>query len=94
MKDYLAECKTINNDRTPFSAFIHAYSEMDELEEELYNKVNGLPEGDDGVVGEATDVILCMLDIISQSYPDLTMAELEEIYFTRKMKKWKDKYGK
>lgn len=93
MKDYLAQCKEIVNSRTIRSAFDHAMGEMFELDEALIISENGGDSDEDGVVGEATDVILCMLDIISQYSPELNMEQLEEIYFKRKMQKWKDKYG-
>lgn len=92
MIDWLTQCKTIKNNRTVFSAFKHAESEMVELSEELNNYNLGNDQGIDGIVGEATDVILCMLDIISQYNPDLTMKELEEKYFEQKFNKWKQNY--
>ncbi len=44
--------------------------------------------GNDGVVGEAIDVILCALDIIHYEEPHISDEELEEIMI-KKCQKWK-----
>jgi hypothetical protein len=46
-------------------------------------------KGEDGIVGEAVDVMLCAADMIWMSKPDITERELVLI-IRRKLKKWGD----
>lgn len=95
MKDYLAECRAVENDRTVLTAYRHAEGELEtELYPEIMKSLNGEPEGDDGIIGEATDVILCMLDIIAMTDPNLTFEQLTSKFFDKKFEKWKRVYGK
>ena len=48
--------------------------------------------GEDGIIGEAIDVIQCALDIIWLTYPDITEAHLRET-MKIKSKKWKNKFS-
>lgn len=65
----------------------------DELEKELIPEVEnverGVPEGKDGVVGEAIDVILCMLDAIFVHCPEITDERILQIA-QAKCQKWAD----
>jgi hypothetical protein len=45
------------------------------------------PQGPDGVVGEAVDAIICLVDIICNTKPSITEAELEVIAAC-KLAKW------
>ena len=47
--------------------------------------------GPDGVVGEAVDAILCLLDIIVKEQPGITYTMIHRI-MEKKMCKWQDKY--
>lgn len=52
--------------RTPADVFLHLLSEYGELAEEVSIATGGShkPEGADGVVGEAIDVVLCAVDLL------------------------------
>ena len=89
----LMYCEDVKNDRTIQSAFDHAMSEMDELQLEIQYARDGLAPGADGIVGEAIDVIACMIDIIYQNDPDVSIEELNAL-MSKKCRKWKDKYSK
>lgn len=67
--------------RTRYSVLAHAQSEMGELAQEItiveghsYKKASV-----DGVVGEAVDTILALVDLIYRHQPDITEAELVSI---------------
>jgi len=85
--DWIALCRQVENKRKIKDIFQHANFEMDELDEEIFNLEEGFGEGDDGVVGEAVDVILCMLDIIAMHDPDINMEVLEQVMH-KKYSKW------
>lgn len=89
----LSYCEEVKNDRTIQSAFNHAGSEMAELQSEILYARDGLAPGDDGIVGEAIDVIACMIDIIYQNDPNVCMDDLNSL-MAKKCRKWKDKYSK
>jgi hypothetical protein len=83
---------TIKNDRTLRSAYEHLREEVDELGSEICYIEAGIKPGEDGIVGEAMDVINCALDIIFQKHPDIDSQTLVDI-MTRKCEKWQLKYG-
>jgi hypothetical protein len=68
--------RLIKNGRTLRDILNHAKSEMKELGEELDRFEAGVPEGEDGIVGEAIDVITCMFDLIAKHCPDITEADV------------------
>lgn len=83
----------IENGRTLRSIFLYSQDqEMPELDDEITKVEKGEPEGDDGVVGEAIDNMLCHADIIIRHRPDITEEEFMEIV-TRKCQKWFDKHA-
>jgi NTP pyrophosphatase (non-canonical NTP hydrolase) len=78
--------------RSSFTVLAHLMEEAGELSTELlvrHGKSQKSP-GDDGVIGEAIDVVLCAIDIIYVEYPLLEAEDIMEIV-RRKLKKWKDK---
>lgn len=86
---------SIDNNRTIEMILNHAYQEMGELSQEVavvsydtYKK-----PGPDGVVGEAIDAILCLLDIIRKEDPNLTKEDMLEIAET-KLVKWAEEESK
>lgn len=82
----------IDNGRTLQDIFDHGFNEMDkELRPEVAKAMAGEPEGEDGVVGESMDVILCKLDLIFKHRPGITEEELLGIAL-RKCQKWAEKY--
>lgn len=77
----------IKNGRTLQDILNHLLGEAKETQEEIDKIEAGEPEGEDGVIGEAIDMIQCGLDIIFTARPDITKAELEAIMET-KCQKW------
>lgn len=82
----------IKNGRTPQTTFSHLRSEVIELEIELaLHNIGGTIEND-GIIGEAMDIINCALDIVFQVCPDITTEQLNALQ-TAKCEKWARKYG-
>lgn len=83
----------IKNGRTIHNVFPYVIEEVGELATEINIKsgFSNKKPGKDGIVGEAVDAIICLLDIIRLEHPDITEDQLCEI-FDRKLKKWRDKY--
>lgn len=90
--NWLDKCREVKNKRDIISIFSHADEEFQELWDEIELALAEKPQGDDGIVGEAVDVILCMLDLISIYAPELTTNDLQLI-MQKKFQKWKDVYG-
>ncbi len=88
----LGKCKEVENGRNVKTIFNHMESEMDELWDEVNRFSKGISAGEDGISGEAVDVILCALDLISKSNPEMTDDDLKNI-IDKKFNKWKMKYG-
>jgi hypothetical protein len=81
----------IQNGRRDWDIVEHAKKEIVEIEEELTLLDQGKDPGADGVVGEAIDVIACMLDLIFTSRPNITDAEINAILLA-KCEKWARRY--
>lgn len=80
----------IKNTRTLRTVHDHLLGETKELDEEVSQVMKGEDEGEDGVVGEAIDVILCALDMIYQHAPHITEAQINSIA-RKKCEKWQSK---
>lgn len=80
--------------RTPYSVLSSTMSELGELAEEIMiSQGNSYKKpGVDGIVGEAIDTIVCLLDLIHVVDPELTEGDLEDIAFP-KLSKWISKVG-
>lgn len=86
-----AYSQEIENGRTPVDILAHLKSEVLELQQEVEKKMEGFDPGDDGIPGESIDIILCALDLIYVTEPDITEQQLLELA-DRKCRKWKSKY--
>lgn len=77
--------------RTIPQVMLKLAEEQGELAKEV-NIVEGFvnkPEGEDGIVGEAVDLIICAVDVIKLAAgATFTEEELEQI-FIKKLTKWK-----
>lgn len=91
ISEILNYCKVIENNRQLSDVFTHALSEIDELDEEIGKYYEDEAPGPDGIIGEAVDVILCMVDLIYQETPDVTEEQIREIVM-KKCEKWKEIY--
>ena len=78
--------------RSRYEVFTYLSEEVGELATEVSIKegYSQKESGDDGITGEACDVIICALDLIYLEYPDITEAEIIEI-LANKVAKWKNK---
>ena len=93
MKQIIKTSKKVNDGRTRSDVLSAMMTEVGELAEEIRVQ-QGLStkSGDDGVFGEAVDVILCAVDMIYVDNPDVTVKEIEK-YIAIKLKKWMEKNG-
>lgn len=83
----------IQNDRTIRDVMIYTMSEIGELAEEV-NIATGFSSkqmGKDGIVGEAVDAIICLLDLIKQYEPNITEEQVMMVV-NKKLDKWRKKY--
>jgi hypothetical protein len=79
--------RQIKNGRTLQTIIDHMKGEVIECQDEIDLVLAGQPEGEDGIVGEAIDIIQCALDLIFEVRPDITAEELDAIML-RKCEKW------
>lgn len=79
---------SIQNNRTIEDIHEYLLDEVMELDDEMESGGAGA----DGIAGEAIDVILCALDLIYKSAPQMTDDDIVE-YARRKCEKWANKYG-
>ena len=80
--------------RTRYSVYASAQSEMGELADEILILEGDLNKevGPDGVIGEAIDVIACMLDLIHVHDPDVAAGVVHSL-MQNKLQKWVRKQG-
>lgn len=92
IKDLLDFCKTVKNNRDIGSIHRSVVAEVGELSEEVDIALGTSYKqpSEDGVVGEAVDVIIAALDLISVHNPEFTDEQFME-YALKKMNKWKSK---
>lgn len=81
----------IQNGRTLLDITRHADGELTEACDEIHLHNSGQPGGKDGIVGEAVDVIACMLDLIFVHAPHTTDDEINAIMLA-KCEKWARRY--
>lgn len=84
----------IKDSRTLSDILAYTMSELGELTDEVL-VVEGKSTkraGEDGVVGEAVDAIICLLDMIHAADSTVTEQQIERI-IARKMEKWKSSVG-
>lgn len=81
--------------RTMYSVIASAMAELGECAEEvaITEKHSYKEQGKDGIIGEAIDTIVCMLDLIHLVDPQIEEGELETIAH-HKLRKWITKVQK
>jgi hypothetical protein len=89
----LAAARRIDNGRTTNTIYDHLKSEAVELDEEMVKYNANEPQGDDGIVGESVDVMLCALDLIYSVNPSVSSDYIIAI-LERKIAKWEKLYSK
>ena len=91
LTNIISKLQSIEKERTSTISFIYAMSEMGELSDEFLKRTgNSIKCGEDGVIGEAIDVIVTLLDVIQLEKPDITSEEIEDI-LNKKIDKWSKK---
>ena len=82
----------IQNNRTPFEILAHLTEELGELAEEMiiHEGLSYKSAGKDGIVGEAVDAIICILDLVHRTRPECTADQLAKIA-ELKCSKWEEK---
>lgn len=88
----LQTAESIKNNRTVSQIFTYTIEEIGELATEL-NIEDGYSNkepGKDGVIGEAVDAIICLMDLIYTHRPTITEDELAQVC-ANKLTKWKEK---
>jgi hypothetical protein len=88
----LETCRNIKCYRDMQSVFKHLESEVAELNAEIDKEYYGIKAGEDGILGESVDIILCAADMIYQSNPNITAEEILA-KVRQKLEKWERLYG-
>jgi hypothetical protein len=88
LKTVRAYSERIQDGRSLQDIHDHLHDELRELNMEMY----GYESGEDGVAGEAIDVILCALDLIFKAAPNMTNDDIVA-YADKKCQKWARKYS-
>ena len=78
---------SVKDGRNPHKILAYALSEFGELADEVNASSEGHAPGEDGIVGEAIDVIVNMLDIIHVTHPYITEQDLTKLMH-KKCNKW------
>lgn len=88
----IAVCQKISNGRTISSVMKALEEEVVELRVEVDKALAGEDAGTDGIVGEAIDCLLCVVDILYQKNPSISR---EHISFLvgQKLDKWTELYS-
>lgn len=92
IENILEVCRTIKHDRDIESAFKHLNGEMIELKDEISAVLNDQSPNEDGVIGEAVDCILCLVDIIYQANKTVSVSDINSI-IAKKLDKWNKVYS-
>lgn len=80
------------NTRSNFEILAHVMEELGELSEEVIinEGLSYKSAGTDGIVGEAVDTMICILDLIRRAHPEITKEQLNAIAQV-KCQKWLQK---
>jgi len=96
VRTVLEASDSIQNGRDTNHAIGKLREELKELPDEIIKRRDGEALGADGIIGEAVDVIQCIIDIVRLEYPDLSHDELVsemERRMSAKCEKWRQKYA-
>ena len=85
--EILVTCMDIDSDRNIHTVLNHLNGEVVELNDAVIDNI-----GEDGVMGESVDVIICAVDAIYQDNPHITYEEILNKVM-EKLAKWKRIYG-
>lgn len=81
----------IDDDRSSLYILAHAMEELGELSQEVIvaQGTSYKHPGKDGIIGEAVDAIICILDLVKRTHPKITEGDLQAVA-TAKLQKWVD----
>lgn len=90
--DIIKVSKDVNNDRSNLEILAHIMEEVGELAQEtiIHDGLSYKSQGSDGIVGEAVDAIISIVDLVMRTHPEVTEYQLQVIA-AAKMNKWKTK---
>ena len=83
--------RSIDNGRSPHSIMSKAASELGEMSEEVdirFSKTSYKKPGKDGVIGEAVDTIIAIVDLICRVYPEMSEQDILKVA-QEKLDKWR-----
>ena len=86
------QCHKIKNTRNMQSVARHLQGETNELRSEVDLMLYCQEQGEDGVIGEAVDVLICAVDLALIWDKDLTAEKINQI-IKNKLDKWERLYG-
>ena len=86
------QCHKIKNSRDMQSIAAHLRGEVLELDDEVKKMLYCQEQGDDGVIGEAVDVLICAVDLALIWDSTLTAEKINQI-IKNKLDKWERLYG-
>lgn len=89
----LEVCRNIQSIRSRASVWNHMMGEIQELADEINKFDANVKPGEDGIMGEACDVMLCLVDLIYQYYPEATQQDIYD-RIVHKLDKWQRVYGR
>ena len=93
VSEIIKNCIQVENQRDIQDILTHAMTELGELAQEVQiaSGKSYKQEGSDGIVGEALDVIACMVDMIYVHYGVSANEEYMISLMKSKLEKWKQK---
>lgn len=83
-------CKKVDDGRTIVKPTLKVQEEVGELSTEVNISLGNLPKskgGEDGVIGEACDAIIAIVDVIYKDNEDVTLEEINNT-IQKKLEKW------
>lgn len=94
VSEILEVARSIGAERDPSSIILKVMEEVGELATEvaIASGKSYKHPGKDGVLGEAVDALIAIVDLIYKSNPDITEAEIVEVA-RKKLDKWKRRAG-
>lgn len=96
MLEEILKVSRIAKPRTKLEVMAYLMEEVGELSTEVMvdSGLSRKPVGEDGIIGEAVDCIICLMDIIYLENPMIStaaMADTVDTVIARKLDKWRGK---
>ena len=88
----IAVCQKIENGRTITAVMKALEEEVSELRVEVDKALAGEPAGEDGIIGESIDCLLCIIDLLYQKNPSVSREHISYLV-SQKLDKWETLYS-